>query len=52
MDKLNDLYYINLVKNGDTSAFAVLVDRYKDFVFNLSLKMLQPSFFNVICLVV
>ena len=41
MDKLNDLYYINLVKNGDISAFAVLVDRYKDFVFNLSLKTLQ-----------
>jgi RNA polymerase sigma-70 factor (ECF subfamily) len=41
MDKLNDLYYINLVKNGDTSAFSVLVDRYKDFVFNLSLKTLQ-----------
>jgi len=41
MDKLNDLYYINLVKDGNTSAYAVLVDRYKDFVFNLSLKMLQ-----------
>jgi len=41
MDKLNDLYYINLVKNGDTTAFSVLVDRYKDFVFNLSLKTLQ-----------
>lgn len=41
MDKVNDQYYINLVKGGDTNAFAMLVDRYKDFVFTLSLKMLQ-----------
>lgn len=43
MDKENDLYYINLVIEGDTNAFAVLVDRYKDFVFTLSLKMLRNS---------
>lgn len=41
MDKVNDQYYINLIIDGDTNAFAVLVDRYKDFVFTLSLKMLQ-----------
>ena len=41
MDKINDQYYITLIKNGDTNAFAILVDRYKDFVFTLSLKMLQ-----------
>jgi len=41
MDKLNDQYYINLIIGGDTHAFAVLVDRYKNFVFTLSLKMLQ-----------
>ncbi len=41
MDKLNDQHYINLVMDGDTNAFAVLVDRYKDLVFTLSLKMLQ-----------
>lgn len=41
MDKANDHYYINLVIDGNTNAFAVLVDRYKDFVFTLSLKMLQ-----------
>jgi RNA polymerase sigma-70 factor (ECF subfamily) len=41
MDKINDQHYINLVLNGDTNAFAVLVGRYKDFVFTLSLKMLQ-----------
>jgi RNA polymerase sigma-70 factor (ECF subfamily) len=43
MDKENDLYYINLVIEGNTNAFAVLVDRYKDFVFTLSLKMLRNS---------
>ena len=41
MDKINDQHYINLVLNGDTNAFAVLVGRYKDFVFTLSLKLLQ-----------
>ena len=41
MDKVNDQHYINLVIDGDTNAFAALVDRYKDLVFTLSLKMLQ-----------
>lgn len=41
MDKLNDQHFINLVIGGDTHAFAVLVDRYKNMVFTLSLKMLQ-----------
>ena len=37
----NDQYYINLVFEGDTKAFTVLVDRYKDLVFTLSLRMLK-----------
>jgi RNA polymerase sigma factor (sigma-70 family) len=41
MDTLNDQHFINLVIGGNTRAFAVLVDRYKNFVFSLSLKMLQ-----------
>jgi RNA polymerase sigma-70 factor (ECF subfamily) len=41
MDKINDQDYINLVIGGDTHAFAVLVDRYKNLVFTLSLKMLK-----------
>lgn len=41
MDKLNDQHYINLVIGGNTHAFSVLVDRYKNLVFTLSLKMLQ-----------
>ena len=41
MDKLNDQHYIRLVKEGDKNAFAALVDRYKDMVFTLSLKLLK-----------
>jgi RNA polymerase sigma factor (sigma-70 family) len=41
MDKLNDQHYINLIIGGDTNVFGVLVDRYKNLVFTLSLKMLQ-----------
>ncbi len=36
-----DQHYINLILNGDTSAFSVLVDRYKDLVFSLTIKMLK-----------
>jgi RNA polymerase sigma-70 factor (ECF subfamily) len=41
MIKGDDQHYIHLVKDGDTNAFAVLVGRYKDMVFTLSLKMLK-----------
>jgi RNA polymerase sigma factor (sigma-70 family) len=41
MATADDQHYINLVMKGDTNAFAVLVDRYKDMVFTLSLKMLK-----------
>ncbi|MEO8820981.1 MAG: sigma-70 family RNA polymerase sigma factor [Ginsengibacter sp.] len=41
MDKVSDQHYINSVIDGDTNAFATLVDRYKNMVFSLSLKMLQ-----------
>jgi RNA polymerase sigma-70 factor (ECF subfamily) len=41
MDNVNDQKYINQVLEGDTNAFAALVDRYKDMVFTLSLKVLQ-----------
>ncbi len=37
----NDQHYINQVINGDTNAFSVLVDRYKDLVFTLALRMLK-----------
>ncbi|MFI1745752.1 RNA polymerase sigma factor [Thalassobellus sediminis] len=37
----NDQHYINLIINGDTNAFNVLVERYKDLVFTLTLRMLK-----------
>ena len=41
MDNVNDQRYISLVKEGDKNAFVAFVDRYKDMVFTLSLKMLK-----------
>ena len=41
MSNEDDQHYIHLVMEGDTNAFAVLVDRHKDMVFTLSLKMLK-----------
>ncbi len=37
----NDQYYINLIINGDANAFKVLVERYKDLVFTLTVRMLK-----------
>ncbi|WAC03921.1 sigma-70 family RNA polymerase sigma factor [Lacinutrix neustonica] len=36
---INDQHYITKVLEGDSHAFAVLVDRYKDLVFTLALTM-------------
>jgi RNA polymerase sigma factor (sigma-70 family) len=41
MSKLEDQHYINLVIQGERNAFAVLVDRYKDMIFSLALKMVK-----------
>tara|TARA_R110002072_G_scaffold71652_11_gene171631 strand:- start:70 stop:648 length:579 start_codon:yes stop_codon:yes gene_type:complete len=38
---IDDQHYINLIINGDTNAFALLVDRYKDLVYTLTLRMLK-----------
>ena len=37
----NDKHHINLVLDGDTNAFSVLVNRYKDLVFTLTLRILK-----------
>ena len=37
----NDQVYINKVLDGDTNAFTVLVDCYKDLVFTLALRMVK-----------
>lgn len=37
----NDIHYINLIIEGNPNAFSVLVDRYKNLVFSLALKMVK-----------
>lgn len=37
----NDQHYINLILKGDANAFSVIVDRYKDLVFTLTIRMLK-----------
>jgi RNA polymerase sigma factor (sigma-70 family) len=41
MGHIEDQHYINLVLNGNANAFATLVDRYKDMVYTLALKILN-----------
>jgi len=37
----NDQIIINQILEGDTNAFSVLVDRYKDLVFTLAIRMVK-----------
>ena len=37
----NDQVYIEAILKGDANAFAVLVDRYKDLVYTLALRMMK-----------
>jgi RNA polymerase sigma-70 factor (ECF subfamily) len=37
----NDQLYIERVLKGDTNSFAILVDKYKDMVFSLALKVVK-----------
>lgn len=37
----DDQHYINQVLDGNTQAFAILVDRYKNLVFTLALRMVK-----------
>ena len=41
MTLVHDQQYINQIIEGNTHAFAVLVDRYKGFVFTLAYKMMK-----------
>ncbi|MFB9078238.1 RNA polymerase sigma factor [Flavobacterium procerum] len=41
MSAINDQHYIDKILQGETNAFAVLVDRYKDMIFTLALKMVK-----------
>ncbi|NND50908.1 MAG: RNA polymerase sigma factor [Flavobacteriaceae bacterium] len=39
----NDHVYIDKILNGDTNAFSILVDRYKDLVYTLALRMMKSK---------
>jgi RNA polymerase sigma-70 factor (ECF subfamily) len=41
MSAISDQHYIDKILRGETNAFTALVDRYKDMIFSLSLKMLK-----------
>lgn len=41
MNDRDDLYYIDLVRNGDTAAYSFLVERYSEMVYSIALKMLR-----------
>ena len=41
MTIVNDQHYINQIIEGNSNAFAILVDRYKSFVFTLAYKMMK-----------
>ncbi|MEO8712305.1 MAG: RNA polymerase sigma factor [Parafilimonas sp.] len=41
MTVIDDKHYIDLVIKGDTASFALLVEKYKDIVFTLALKMIK-----------
>lgn len=43
MGTFNDQHYIDLILKGQANEFAVLVDRYKDMVFSLALKMVKNN---------
>jgi RNA polymerase sigma factor (sigma-70 family) len=41
MNKTEDLYYIEAVRNGNLQAFSVLVEKYQKLVYTLALKLLK-----------
>lgn len=43
MSQPEDQHYIDAVINGDSKAFAVLIDRYKHMVFTLAMKILKNN---------
>ena len=41
MDKKEDQYYIEAVRNGNIQAFAFLVEKYQKLIYTLALKLLK-----------
>lgn len=43
MEPADDRYYINKVVNGEPASYAFLVNKYKDMVYSIGLKMLRDA---------
>jgi len=43
MEQIEDRYFLDKISNGDTAAYAFLVDRYKDMVYSIAIKILRDS---------
>lgn len=43
MNKRDDIFYIQAVRKGDVSAFAVLIEKYQSMVYSLALKLLKNT---------
>jgi RNA polymerase sigma-70 factor (ECF subfamily) len=43
MAQTDDLYYIEKTQSGDAAAFAFLVNRYKDMVYSIAIKILRDA---------
>ncbi|WP_167605537.1 RNA polymerase sigma factor [Maribellus sediminis] len=41
MEQKDDIYYIEKVKSGETNAFSYIVEKYKEIVFSIALKVLK-----------
>jgi len=41
MEQKDDNYYVELVKNGQTSSFSYIVEKYRNIVFSIALKVLK-----------
>ncbi|MFD2863543.1 RNA polymerase sigma factor [Mucilaginibacter antarcticus] len=43
MEQPDDLYYLAKINNGSQAAFAFLVDKYKDMVYSIAIKILRDT---------
>lgn len=43
MNKTDDLYYIEAVRNGNVAAFSFLLEKYQNMVYSLALKLLKNA---------
>jgi RNA polymerase sigma factor (sigma-70 family) len=43
MEHIEDRYFLDKINSGDTAAYASLVNRYKDMVYSIAVKILRDS---------